>query len=55
MAFPIEEKMKIILNRYVKQNDTRYDKYLFFFYKFLFSFIIKKPKFDFSFIFKFHI
>lgn len=31
MAFPIEEKMKIILNRYVKQNDTRYDKYLFFF------------------------
>lgn len=29
MAFPIEEKMKIILNRYVKQ--TRYDKYPFFF------------------------
>lgn len=54
MAFPIEEKMKIILNRYVKQ--TRYDKYpFFFFYKFLFSFIIKKSKFDFSFIFKFRI
>lgn len=53
MAFSIEEKIKIILNRYVKQ--TRYDKYPFFFYKFLFSFIIKKPKFDFSFIFKFRI